>query len=210
MIELKAVQLRKQYTHRRLFSELSFEHRSGLLGVAGANGSGKSTLLRCLALLQGIDAGKIHWSRKQQEMTRQDFRSSIGFVAPNIQFYDELTVQENLDFVQKVSGFGQLSLSDNQVTPIDWLAKMQIKDLAEYRYHRLSTGQQQRVKLAIALSRNPSVLFLDEPSANLDALGKELIKYLLADLRVNGTLLFLASNDPKELDLCDRILYLDD
>ena len=87
---------------------------------------------------------------------------------------------------------------------------MQIKDLAEYRYHRLSTGQKQRVKLAIALSRNPSVLFLDEPSANLDALGKELIKYLLADLRVNGTLLFLASNDPKELDLCDRILYLDD
>ena len=121
MIELKAVQLRKQYTHRRLFSELSFEHRSGLLGIAGANGSGKSTLLRCLALLQGIDAGKIHWSRKDQKMTRQDFRSSIGFVAPNIQFYDELTVQENLEFVQKMSEFGRLSLSDNEVTPIDWL-----------------------------------------------------------------------------------------
>tara|TARA_B100000575_G_C23143194_1_gene665981 strand:- start:11073 stop:11705 length:633 start_codon:yes stop_codon:yes gene_type:complete len=209
MIELKAVQLRKQYTHRRLFSELSFEHRSGLLGVAGANGSGKSTLLRCLAFLQGIDAGEINWSRKNQEMTREDFRSSIGFVAPNIQFYDELTVQENLDFVQKLSGFGQLSLADNQVTPIDWLDKMQIKDLAEYRYQRLSTGQQQRVKLAIALSRNPSVLFLDEPGANLDALGKELIKYLLTDLRISGTLLFLASNDPKELDLCDHILNLD-
>ena len=56
MIELKAVQLRKQYTHRRLFSELSFEHRSGVLGIAGANGSVKSTLLRCIAFLQGIGA----------------------------------------------------------------------------------------------------------------------------------------------------------
>lgn len=64
MIELKAVQLRKQYTHRRLFSELSFEHRSGVLGIAGANGSGKSTLLRCIAFLQGIDAGEIHWNQE--------------------------------------------------------------------------------------------------------------------------------------------------
>ena len=114
-----------------------------------------------------------------------------------------------MDFVQKMSGFDPHSISHNQAHPIDWLAKTQIKDLAEYRYQRLSTGQQQRVKLAIALSRNPSVLFLDEPGANLDALGKDLIKELLNDLRKKGTLLFLASNDPKELDLCDRILDLD-
>jgi ABC-type multidrug transport system ATPase subunit len=209
MIELKAVQLRKQYTHRRLFSELSFEHRSGVLGIAGANGSGKSTLLRCIAFLQGIDAGEIHWTQEGNTVDREDFRQTIGFVAPSIQFYDELTVQENMDFVQKMSGFDPHSISHNQAHPIDWLAKTQIKDLAQYRYQRLSTGQQQRVKLAIALSRNPSVLFLDEPGANLDALGKDLIKGLLTDLRKKGTLLFLASNDPKELDLCDRILDLD-
>lgn len=209
MIELKAVQLRKQYTHRQLFSELSFEHTSGVLGVAGSNGSGKSTLLRCLAYLQGIDAGEIHWSRNNQEVSREEFRRTIGFVAPNIQFYDELTVQENMDFVQKMSGFAPSSRTHNESETTDWLAKTQIKDLAEYRYERLSTGQQQRVKLAIALSRNPDVLFLDEPGANLDALGKELIKDLLVDLRNNKTLLFLASNDPRELDLCDQIVDLD-
>lgn len=209
MIELKAVQLRKQYTHRQLFSELSFEHQSGVLGVAGSNGSGKSTLLRCLAYLQGIDAGEIHWSRNNQEVSREEFRRTIGFVAPNIQFYDELTVQQNMDFVQKMSGFDPSSRTHNESESTDWLAKTQIKDLAEYRYERLSTGQQQRVKLAIALSRNPDVLFLDEPGANLDALGKELIKDLLVDLRNNKTLLFLASNDPRELDLCDQILDLD-
>ena len=209
MIELKAVQLRKQYTHRQLFSELSFEHRTGVLGIAGSNGSGKSTLLRCLAYLQGVDAGEIHWSRNNQEVSREEFRRTIGFVAPNIQFYDELTVQENMDFVQKMSGLAPSSRTHNESESTDWLAKTQIKDLAEYRYECLSTGQQQRVKLAIALSRNPSVLFLDEPGANLDTLGKELIKDLLEDLRNNKTLLFLASNDPRELDLCDQILDLD-
>ena len=136
-------------------------------------------------------------------------RRTIGFVAPNIQFYDELTVQENMDFVQKMSGLAPSSRTHNESESTDWLAKTQIEDLAEYRYERLSTGQQQRVKLAIALSRNPSVLFLDEPGANLDTLGKELIKNLLGDLRNNKTLLFLASNDPRELDLCDQILDLD-
>ena len=71
MIELKAVQLRKQYTHRRLFSELSFEHRSGVLGIAGANGSGKSTLLRCIAFLQGIDAGEIYWTQEGNAVDRE-------------------------------------------------------------------------------------------------------------------------------------------
>ena len=145
MIELKAVQLRKQYTHRRLFSELSFEHRSGVLGIAGANGSGKSTLLRCIAFLQGIDAGEIYWTQEGNAVDREEFRQAIGFVAPNIQFYDELTVQENMDFVQKMSGFDPHKIPHNQAHPINWLAKTQIKDLAEYPYQRLSTGQQQRV-----------------------------------------------------------------
>ena len=77
-------------------------------------------------------------------------RRTTGFVAPNIQFYDELTVQENMDFVQKMSGLAPSSRTHNESESTDWLAKTQIKNLAEYRLNVVH--RQQRVKLAIALS----------------------------------------------------------
>lgn len=204
MITLNATNLRKQYTHRRLFSELSFEHRKGTLGIAGSNGSGKSTLLRCLAFLQGIDGGTIQWTDNHEVIERPALRAQMGFVAPNIQLYDELSVLENLEFIEELNTRD----SNRNMSTSDWLMRCQVADLKDYPYQRLSTGQQQRVKLAIALSRNPSVLFLDEPGANLDGPGKQLIREVMDELKQQQTLLLLATNDPKELDLCDHIIDL--
>lgn len=204
MITLSATNLRKQYTHRTLFSELSFEHQEGTLGIAGSNGSGKSTLLRCLAYLQGIDRGSIQWTLHNKEVQRTELRAQMGFVAPNIQLYDELSVLENLEFIEELN----IREHSNKVSADDWLERCQVAELKDYPYQRLSTGQQQRVKLAIALSRTPSVLFLDEPGANLDAAGKQLIKEVIEELKQQQTLLLLATNDPKELDLCDHIIHL--
>ena len=204
MITLSATNLRKQYTHRTLFSELSFEHHEGTLGIAGSNGSGKSTLLRCLAYLQGIDRGRIQWTLHGKEVQRTELRAQMGFVAPNIHLYDELSVLENLEFIEELN----IREHSNKVSADDWLERCQVAELKDYPYQRLSTGQQQRVKLAIALSRTPSVLFLDEPGANLDAAGKQLIKEVIEELKQQQTLLLLATNDPKELDLCDHIIHL--
>ena len=204
MITLSATNLRKQYTHRTLFSELSFEHHEGTLGIAGSNGSGKSTLLRCLAYLQGIDRGRIQWTLHGKEVQRAELRAQMGFVAPNIHLYDELSVLENLEFIEELN----IREHSNKVSADEWLERCQVAELKDYPYQRLSTGQQQRVKLAIALSRTPSVLFLDEPGANLDAAGKQLIKEVMEEIKQQQTLLLLATNDPKELDLCDHIIHL--
>ena len=81
-------------------------------------------------------------------------------------------------------------------------------DFKDRLFKSLSTGQQQRVKLAAALVRNPEILFLDEPGSNLDAKGHHLVQQIVEEQANADKLVIIASNDPSELELCDNIIEL--
>lgn len=204
MISLRVDKLSKKFNRNTIFHELSFEHHEGILGIAGANGSGKSTLMKCLAYLLRPNSGSIMWKQHEQLMNQSEVKSKIGYAAPYINLYAELSVLENLRFLIEAGG---TSADDEHVLTLT--EKMQISNLGDQLFGSLSTGQQQRVKLAAALVRNPDILMLDEPGSNLDEKGHLLVSDIVNKASEADKLVFLASNDPQEIDLCDNIVRLD-
>ena len=203
MISLSVQALSKSYNRKPIFTDLSFEHNDGILGVAGANGSGKSTLLRCLAYLTRAQKGSFKWIDKEVELPKEEIKKTIGYAAPYINLYDELTVYENLEFLLQAAGL------PTQITHINsQIDQVQMKDHRKKLFKSLSTGQRQRVKIAAALIRKPDIIFLDEPGSNLDKAGHDLIKRIVNMQKAKNKLVIIASNDPKEIKLCDQVIEL--
>lgn len=204
MISLQVTDLTKKFNRHTIFSGLSFEHRNGVLGISGSNGSGKSTLLRSLAFLIRPNSGSIVWKNGEHIMNQVQLKEKTGFAAPYINLYSELSVIENLLFLLEAGGNAA-----NEASLISLLERVQIPDLKDQPFGSLSTGQQQRAKLASALVTDPKVLMLDEPGSNLDEKGHELVAQIVKDASEANTLVLLASNDPDEIALCDQVLAMD-
>ncbi len=204
MISLSVKSLTKKYNRKTVLNDVHFGHNSGILGVSGSNGSGKSTLMKCLAGLLRSNSGTIEWKLNGDSLSQTELKDHIGYAAPYISLYEELTVLENLEFLSEVS---KQHLEEADFEKL--LSKTETDSLKKKLYKSLSTGQQQRVKLASSLIRDPEVLFWDEPGSNLDSNGHALVQRLLKEQKEKGCLIFLASNDPDEIALCDEILVLD-
>lgn len=145
-----------------------------VLVVTGSNGSGKSTLLRCLAGLLAPDAGEIDHREEGDEaaLPPGERRLRVGYVAPDLALYEELTAAENLDFFARLRG----------VDPQRGRALLHRLDLPPDRpAGALSSGMKQKLRWAWALLHRPRLLLLDEPFQNLDAPGAAAVGELLAE-----------------------------
>lgn len=203
MISLRVEHLSKKFNQNTVIHDLSFEHQRGILGISGANGSGKSTLMKCITYLVRPNSGSIIWKQDEQLMNQKAVKSNIGFAAPYINLYAELSVLENLRFLIEAGG-----IASDEAQLISLLERVQVPHLKDQLFGRLSTGQQQRAKLAAALVRNPEVLLLDEPGSNLDEKGHALVSDIVKEASEADKLVFLASNDPSEIALCDEVIDL--
>lgn len=203
MLSLEVEQLSKSYNRRTVLNELSFTHSEGILGISGANGSGKSTLMKCLAFLTRGNKGTISWKNGDSILEKETVRSLTGYAAPYINLYDELTISENLEFIFEVSG-----LDPDPKRVKELIEFVQMNGFEDQLFKQLSTGQQQRVKIATALVRDPDILFLDEPGSNLDERGHELVSKVVKEYKAKDKLVVIASNDPKEIGLCDNVVNL--
>ncbi len=203
MISLQVQGLTRKYNRKTILKGLTFTHSEGTLGIAGPNGSGKSTLMKCLAFLLRPNAGTIEWLEKGSALPAEKVRSLTGYAAPYINLYDELSVSENLEFLAKLSG-----AEPGPDFYQELLKKVQMNGFEHRLFKTLSTGQQQRVKLAASLVRSPAILFLDEPGSNLDEKGHALVEKMVQEQAQNDTLVIIASNDPREISLCDQVIEL--
>lgn len=203
MISITVEHLTKKYNRRTVFENLSFSHLEGVLGVSGSNGSGKSTLLKCLAQLSRPQKGTISWYENDQKLSKEEVKVLIGYSAPYINLYDELSSFENLEFLLEVSSG---VISQEKIESL--IEYVQMSEFKDQLVKQLSTGQQQRIKLAASLIRDPKIIFLDEPGSNLDAKGHQLVSKIVEDQKEKGALVIIASNDPKEIHLCDNVVQL--
>jgi heme exporter protein A len=149
----------------------------GALLVTGRNGSGKSTLLRCLAGLLMPDSGTIEYREGETPLEIEERRRSVGFVSPDLAFYGELTVEENLAFfarLRRAELARGLEILDRLKLPVD------------RRAATLSSGMRQRLRWAWALMHRPRLLLLDEPFQNLDAAGERVTRELLDEHLAGG------------------------
>jgi heme exporter protein A len=170
---LRFAQLRRRFGRLAVLRGVSAEVAAGeALLVTGCNGAGKSTLLRCLAGLLAPDAGTIDYREDGHPLDAAGRRRRVGLVAPDLAFYGELTVAENLAFFARLRGIGRQrgeELLRRLELPPDRLAAA------------LSSGMRQRLRWAWALLHRPRLLLLDEPFQNLDTAGLAITRRLLAE-----------------------------
>lgn len=207
-MRLVAEKLCRSFGPRRVFGPLSFATAPGkVLGVAGANGSGKTTLVKVLVGLIRPSSGSF-WleddERPGGRLPVRDAGGSIGWCAPDLSLYGELTPAENLEFFARVAGRPiPREEAERRIAGVG----LDPKRLRSTRTRFLSTGQRQRVKLAYSVLGSPAVLFLDEPGSNLDEAGHRAVEAIVVEQRERGSVV-LATNDPVELALADERVTL--
>ena len=168
----------------------------GLLHVTGPNGSGKSTLLRCLSGLLAPDSGTVEYEEAGAVLDAAERRRRVGVVAPDLAFYAELTVRENLEFfakLRRVPAARGLAVLDRFGLPIERLAGA------------LSSGMRQRLRWGWALLHSPALLLLDEPFQNFDAPGERIARELLAEHLAAGGLAVVANPSALDFDHAERL-----
>ncbi|MBK9945182.1 MAG: ABC transporter ATP-binding protein [Kouleothrix sp.] len=202
-LQLELNELSVGYGARRVLAGVSLTLRAGeTLVVAGANGSGKSTLLRLLCGLQRPSAGTVRYCLGGQRLPPEHARHLVGWVAPDLQLYRELTALENLQFFAQVRGLHIAAAELDALLGEVGLAGRGDDLLAAY-----SSGMAQRLRYAYALLHRPCVLLLDEPTVTLDERGAAVVDQIVARQRTSG-ITVVATNDPRELRHGDYVLRL--
>ncbi len=186
---------------------LELHVRSGeLLGLLGPSGCGKTTALFSICGLHKIDAGRILFGERDVTHLPPQARNA-GLVFQSYALYPHLTIYENIAFPLRVRHLKKDVVNERvcRITEI-----LQIETLLDRRPEQLSGGQQQRVAVARALVRDPDVLLMDEPLANLDArLRLEMRSELHRIQRDTGTTTVLVTHDQSEaMSMCDRIALM--
>lgn len=179
-----------------------------MIALLGPSGCGKSTTLFAIAGLHRMDGGRILFGERDVANVSAQERN-VGIVFQNYALYPHMTVAQNIGFPLRVRG-ERVAEIDRKVRDIAGL--VQIGELLERRPAQLSGGQQQRVALARALVREPGVLLLDEPLANLDAkLRMEMRSEIRRVQRQTGITAILVTHDQVEaMSMCDRIALMKD
>lgn len=202
-IQLELNDLALDYGARRVFASLTLTINHGeILVVSGANGSGKSSLLRLLCGLQRPSRGTAILCIGEQIYRPGEARGLIGWVAPDLQLYRELTALENLEFFARLRG---LRRSQQELTAL--LDEVGLGGRGHDLLAAYSSGMQHRLRYAYALLHTPPLLLLDEPTVTLDERGMALVEGIVARQRERG-ICVIATNDPRELRFGDYIVRL--
>lgn len=197
--------LGKRFGDRWALRDLSFTLRAGsIVGMVGANGGGKTTTLRLLAGLIRPDAGKGHVLGHDIRDLDTDARRQIGYMSQRLSLYPELTVKENLAF--------RGALLTHRPTPLINRAvdRYGLDKVLHTRFDRLSGGWARRAQFAAVTLDDPQILLLDEPTAGLDVVTRQLIWGWLGDLASAGHGVVISTHDLSEAERCPYILHYDE
>jgi putative ABC transport system ATP-binding protein len=184
-----------------------------VVAVMGPSGSGKSTLLHCLAGIIQPDAGTVVYRGSEVSRMPDGPRSALrrtefGFVFQFGQLVPELSCLENVALPMRLSGQRR---GPAERLSREWLARLEVEDVADKRPGDVSGGQGQRVAVARALVTAPKVIFADEPTGALDSYNGERVMTLMVDAaKQTGAAVVLVTHEPRVAAYSDREVIVRD
>ena len=200
---VEVTDLEKRFGEFRAVAGVSFAVRSGeIFGFLGPNGAGKSTTIRMLCGLLEPTAGTGRVAGFDIRSEAEKIKSRIGYMSQKFSLYDELTVEENIDFY---SGIYRLPRA-RKISRKAW--GLQMAGLALHRHTRtgdLSGGWKQRLALGCAVLHEPPVLFLDEPTSGVDPISRRAFWDLIYELSGQGVTVLVTTHYMEESEYCDRL-----
>ena len=167
-----------------------------IVGFLGPNGAGKSTTMRAVMGLIAIDSGRITWNG---EPITAAVRRRFGYMPAERGMYPKMTVRDQLVYFARLAG---LSPTEAVAAALKWMKRVDVVGRADDEVQALSSGNQQRVQLAIALVHEPELLILDEPFSGLDPVAVENMKTILTEQLAAGTSVLFSSH---QLDLVSDV-----
>ena len=154
--------------------------------------------------IEEVSSGEIHYLLNKQEIVDKSFLKNIATVTPELEFYPQLTVQENMELF-----LGLRDISFNAKIIAECLERFGLKaNVFNKFFGELSTGMAQRVKLAVLLASNSEIWLLDEAGSNIDEAGVNLLLKEISNAKKAGKLIILATNDSREVAVADEIFQL--
>jgi heme exporter protein A len=208
-VSLVCNELTKYFSHRLIFGNVSISlNEQNSIGIVGKNGSGKSTLIKVIAGIISQSKGEIKLSVDEKVVPKDLHFKHIGLLSPYLSLYDELTGYENLDFFIKIKSPDKSS-SEKEEKINFLLERVGLFKRKKDLYKNYSSGMKQRLKLAFALLNDPALLLLDEPCANLDKEGIDVVYSFAEEQRKRG-ILIVATNEESDLKLCDTLISIED
>lgn len=186
--------------------DVSFQVRRGeIFGFLGPNGAGKSTTIRMLCGLLKPTSGKGTVAGYDIHTRAEDIKQHIGYMSQKFSLYEDLSVEENIDFYGGIYGLGTDRLSERKA----WAVEM--AGLADHRRSLtkiLSGGWRQRLALACAILHEPPILFLDEPTSGVDPISRRAFWDLIYEMADRGITIFVTTHYMEEAEYCDRIALI--
>ena len=182
------------------------------VAIMGPSGSGKSTLMNIIGCLDSPTKGTYSLNNKEVSQMSDDELSKIrnteiGFVFQNFSLLPRSSALENVMLPLQYAG---ISLSERKTIALDALEKVELLDRKDHKPSELSGGQQQRVAIARALVNNPSILFADEPTGNLDSQTGMKVLDIFKRLNENGQTIILITHENEVASAAKRIIHIKD
>ncbi|MPY94139.1 MAG: ATP-binding cassette domain-containing protein [Acidimicrobiia bacterium] len=189
--------LSKRYGTVVALDDVSFGvERGQTVGFLGPNGAGKTTTMRAIMGLVALDAGSVAWDGAP---IGESVRRRVGYMPAERGMYQRMRVRDHLVYYARISG--QDSTSAARAADV-WLERLGLAERAGDTVQSLSSGNQQRVQLALALLNEPELLVLDEPFSGLDPVAVEVLSGILREQVAAGAALLLSSH---QLDLVSDV-----
>ncbi len=196
----------KSYGAVNALKDISFSVDEGeLFGIIGPDGAGKTTLFRVLTTLLIADKGKATVANFDVLNDYKSIRNNVGYMPGKFSLYQDLTVEENLEFFATIFG---TTIEENYELIED--VYTQIKPFKKRRAGKLSGGMKQKLALCCALIHKPKVLFLDEPTTGVDPVSRKEFWEMLKRLQQKGITILVSTPYMDEAALCDRIALIQD
>ncbi len=204
MLKVLLEGISKRFQYEWVFRKIDFTLESGnTLAITGGNGSGKSTLLKCISGAVPISAGKITYSLFDRPVSESDWFSFLSIATPYMEVPEEFTLSELLDFHFKFKK-PLKGITVKEIIDILYLSAHEFKPVGQF-----SSGMKQRVKLGLCFFSDVPLLLLDEPTSNLDKNGVDWYLKMVADYRMDRTMI-VCSNEPREYGFCEQKLNMED
>jgi ABC-2 type transport system ATP-binding protein len=207
MYSIISEDLTKRFGDFTSVDRLSFNVKEGeILGFLGSNGAGKSTTIKMLCGILLPTSGDATVGGFSVSKEPDKVKQKIGYMSQKFSLYNDLTVEENINFFGSVYGLKNKELKERK----EWVVKIAyLKGKEKLLTGSLPGGIKQRLALGTAVIHRPEIVFLDEPTSGVDPISRRNFWDLINDLSSEGTTLFVTTHYLEEAEFCNNIILID-